>query len=240
MQERRELLRLLLQTLDDHLPRPRSTYGGGESGPSSSRYVKDAGTGEWRPRRAGEKAWDAYLEEPLEDALKPGWTISGARDTRAEIARLTASIDRIQRILDAKEGRIDHERFGWEIEREALDRTGSYQKLRKLLAELKLAHPDQWQAVMRRYDPGREGMPFAPGIEEQRLADLGEAWIEERIGSIRLPPWILEWQADRRRNTIAGLAAQGYGAGAIAKRLRIPKKAVQRQLRAIRATTSEA
>jgi len=235
--ERLEAIVLLLETMYDYIPRARGVDTGALPGPAASRRVRDETTGEWRTRRHGEPAWDEYLDMPMAEAMTPT-TITGSRDVASEIRRLTSSIERIQLILDAHEGRYENERHGWEREREALEKAGSYAQLRTALLELERDKPELRAALAITFDPQREGLPRKYGPELIALRHRALLELSERLPvRLRVPPWIQEYQSSRRLDTVEGLAAKGLGAGAIARRLRIPKKTVQRILRrAVRST----
>ena len=221
--ERVQRVVLLLQTLNDPYPTPRIALVP-DSGPSPSRYVpcetcqrrgEVRARGGWLlclvcdgrgwKRREREPAWDAYLQLPLDEA---------AQLPRAPGVRRPA---------------LDDGGYVWERLRARYDAHGSYAALRSQLCWL--AHTA----------PHRHALVVAVHVEHdarrldaraRRDLDLGVLAITLRLGRVRVPTWLIEQtSAERRRATLAGLAADGLGAGEIARRLGIPKKVVQRQLR---------
>lgn len=237
VEERRLKIALLLSTMDDYLPGLGSSSPAALPGPAASRYVPcdlcqqkgrlkddvlcpECHGSRWRRRRAGEREWDAYLEQAVEDAVAPTRNFTGTPDHAANIRALDASIERIQRTLDAKEGKHD-DGFRWERVKKSYWRAGSYKALTRWLNRMQRERPDLRMVVRRHYELELPGQDVEPVID----------WLEERMPkSLRVPPWVMERYAQRNQVTVEQLRAEGLGAGAIAKRLRMSKKKVRRLL----------
>lgn len=223
--ERVARVTLLLETLNDPYPTPRSALEP-DSGPAASRYVpcETCGArgevrvpGGWQlclicdgrgeKRRDGEPEWDAYVGLPLVEAM--------------QLPRACWSKSSAPRMEDT---------YAWERLRRTYDRHGSYQAVRQGLGWLALAAPRQHrlvETVLVNHEP-RLLVPTA-----RTELELGVLGITLRVGSVRVPPWLIEQtEADRQRATIRELAACGLTAGEIARRLGLSRKAVQRKLRA--------
>lgn len=188
------------------------------------------GTG-WRRRRAGDEKWDEYVEEPLTEAMQPTGVL-GFYDRAQNIRRLTHELEKLEADAAAREGRLDQERFGWERQRQAMERAGSYRELRRVLRQLDSWWPEGFQLLRRRY---WLGVPVIFDARQRGVIEMAEAWLAHTMrGSIRVPPWILEQRAQARVETVASLAAEGMTAGVIARRLRMPKEKVRRLLKRVR------
>ena len=215
---------LLLQTLNDPYPTPRIAVEP-ESGPSPSRYVPCEtcmrrgevrvragwmlclvcdGSG-WK-RREDEPAWDAYLEMPLDEAIK------------------------LPQSFRTNSGRIsDDDAFGWERLRRRYDANGSYAQLRRQLRWLQVAQPRRHGLVVAVHV---EHEPRVLSSESERQLYLGVLALALKLGKVRVPRWLMEQgEAERRRHDIVGLAAEGLTPGEIARALGLTKKVVQRRLR---------
>lgn len=243
---RHRKIRALLESMDDWVPGPKITSHGDLPGPAPSsqapctwcrrrgwvtrkdwgRYPCPVCLGEgWRRRRPDEPEWDRYVGVPLEDLRV---TRTGSHDPHQEELRLTASIERIQRVLDEKEGRSDHERFGWERSKAAYDRYGSYKRLRRALIRLHNTFPEAYAAIRRVYV--LDVVHLTP--HDLALEEEGVRWIAENIGGdVRVPPWVQQQMAVDRREDVHELAGQGWTAGRIARHLKIPKEKVRRILK---------
>lgn len=222
--ERVQRVTLLLQTLNDPYPTPRIAVVP-DSGPSPSRYVPCetcSARGEVRvvggyqlclicdgrgwKRREREQPWDAYLGMALDEANQL---------PRATTVRRPA--------------RDGEEAFLWERIRERYDANGSYAQVRRQLDWLALAAPRRHRLVEVVHVEHQERQLDR---HAQRDLDLGVLQLTLRLGRVRVPAWLIEQTAaDRRRQTLAGLIADGLTPGQIARRLGVPKKVVQRQLR---------
>jgi hypothetical protein len=235
--ERVMRVRLLLETLEDPYPRPHGSLRP-LAGPAASRYVpcetcqgkgwlvhRDRtqtlclgcdGAGE-RYHEWGEPYWDAYIKAPLIDAAQlPREPPRGPSETQLEQERLEA------------EGKLERLSYAWERLREAYDRNGHYPLLRVQLRRLGRERPARARLVQVVLV---EGQPRVLSRRDQRDLDLGVVaialWMPAKV---KVPPWLLERAAVERRQTIEELAALGLGAGAIARRLAIPKRVVARRL----------
>lgn len=237
-------VRLLLDTSDDYLPGPSAIQMGDMSGPapSSRRPCDDCrktgkttagiclvcnGTGLRRAtmREQRTDGWDEYVEAPVSEAVVP--QLSAGIDRASEIRRLDASIARIQRTLDAKDGKQVDEAYGWERLRSAYEREGSYGELRRCLGELRKLWPAGYSTVRRIYTIRLvELSPHDRAVEE-----LAVTWLAREMRHIRVPHWVEQEASTRRNDTIETLAAQGMGAGAIARRLKLSKEKVRSVLR---------
>lgn len=219
-------VRLLLETLNDPYPTPRGALDP-DSGPAASRYVPCEtcrGRGELRERsrwvlclicdgrgwkrREDEPEWDAYVELPLVEAN----ALPREPTTRTVLP-------------DA----VRDETYGWERLRQTYDRHGSYKQVRVQLDWLSLVRPVRFQlvqAVLVNHEPRL--LDVAMQLEMQ----LGVVMIARRISVVRVPPWLIERSAAaEKRNTIEALAADGFGAGQIARRLGLSKESVRRKLK---------
>lgn len=224
--ERVQRVRLLLETLNDPYPTPRSALAP-ESGPAASKFVPCETCGRrgevrtragWRlclvcdgtgeKRRQGEPEWDAYLQLPLEEAMEL------PVETHARYP------------LDPK---TLEQTYSWERRLRTQDRHGSYPAIRRALQHLSVVHPYRYRLVNRVLV---EHHPVKLAPAARAALDLGVLTITLRVGKVRVPPWLIEQTAgDERRSTIALLVADGYSAGQIARRLGLSKRAVQRRLR---------
>lgn len=235
LRERMRRIRVLLDSHDDYLPAVRVTDLGDAPGPAESKRVpcpdcKAVGrvrtrTGSrycpacdgygWRKRVKGEVAWDEYVRAPIAE-VRTG--IGGALSVGEDIRRLSASIDRIQAVLDAKEGNTDGERFAWERARERYWAAGSYAELDRALAVMKRERPSLHRAVV--------------ALDDTAHCRLGLAWLAYAMpGPIRVPPWLEFQRSVKQAPTVAELHAEGKTAGQIARVLRMSKRKVQALLR---------
>lgn len=246
-EQRMGKVRLLLSTLDDYVPAAKSVDLGDEPGPAPARRVPCEacerqgwvrgrlcllcdGRG-WRRRLNGESAWDEYLELPVAEAVEP--QLFSGTDHAAEIRRLDASIRRIQQTLRAKAGVIDRrERFGWEHAREQQERHGSYGELRVQLVRLRSTLEPAWLAVFRTH---LSSIEVQLSERDRVYEDVGVDWLQREMRTLKVPPWLLEYEGGRRRQSVAALAERGLQPGAIARRTGIPKQKVRRILRGMAA-----
>jgi len=224
--ERVQRVRLLLETLNDPYPQPRTSLRP-ESGPAASRYVPCEtckrtgwirrrrefalclvcdGVG-WRRRQHGELEWDAYVGLPVQEAVA-----------------LPVEVAPRRRTPDA----TNESPYQWERLREAYERRGSYREVRQRLAELALDAP-------RRHTLVRvvlvEQQPRRLDELDQLELDLGVVTITLRMRVIRVPPWLMEHERMSVNATVAELAADGFKPGAIAARLGLSREHVKRTLR---------
>src|SRR5262245_1880353 len=218
-------VRLLLVTLNDPYPTPRSALRP-DAGPAASRYVPCEtckrrgwvrqragmtlclicdGRG-WRYRERDDTPWDAYVGLPVDEAVQLPVEPSGVR-------------------LEAD----GEERYGWERQRESYDRHGSYQELRRALGRLEIRRPRRAHLVRVVLV---EHEPRAVTPRDVREIDLGVVGLALDMRRVRVPRWLLEERAEDRRASIAALAAEGLRAGEIARKLGIPKRVVRRRLAA--------
>lgn len=244
MLERERKVRLLLETMDDYLPGPSTIKSQDLPGPApSTRRPCDDCKGTGRTTRglclvcdgAGRRratlreqrqdGWDEYVEAPVAEAVVP--QLSAGVDRAAEIRRLDSSIARIQRTLDAKDGKMVEEAFPWEAARAAYERAGSYAELRRCLAELRLKAPDVYAAIRRLYTLALS----PPTRHEKALEAVGVSFLAQAMRHVNVPPWIEQEAGESRNETIETLAAEGMTAGQIGRRLRIPKEKVRQVLR---------
>lgn len=222
--DRVQRVKLLLDTLDDPYPTPHGALVS-DSGPAPSAYVPCEtcrtsgavrararwvlclgcdGVG-WRRRERQERAWDAYLGLPIEEAA----ALPQAIAPRPTVAS-------------------DDETFAWERLRRRYDRHGSYQELRRQLDWLSLTIPRRYwlvRTVLVEHQT-RELSPTAATDLE-----LGVVAIAVRMRRVKVPGWLIErTDAEKRTETIGELAALGLGAGEIARRLGVPKGTVRKRL----------
>lgn len=231
--------------MDDYLPGPSSMAPQDLPGPaaSSRRPCDDCrGRGNlpsghrcpvcegegWRKATVREQrrdGWDEYVEAPVAEAVQP--QLSAGTDRAAEIRRLDASIARIQRTLDQKAGRDVVLPFQWEALQAHYERSGSYAELRRALGVLRAKAPDVYAAVRRRYVI----QIVEPTRHDRALEAVGVAFLASEMKHIRVPAWLEQEEGRRRNETIESLAAQGMTAGAIGRRLKLPKDRVRQALR---------
>jgi hypothetical protein len=256
IEERTLAVRVLLASLHDYLPSPPTSSGlialGSLPGPAPGRrvpcsYCRRTGKiltrrgrrlcpvcrgASWRSRRGPvdnpahpryEEPWDEYTEQPVREAV--------SRNPEPMSARmLEVQLERLEREAALRAGDTGQESFGWERERILHDRKGSYQELRRSLHLLERLWPAGHRQVQRRYFIGVE-IGLTP--YEQIQVEAAEEWLARTIrGEIRVPPWLAEREAKRRQRSMHELYLEGLTAGAIARELRIPKRQVQRQIRA--------
>src|SRR4051812_17070405 len=225
--ERVVRVRLLLETLNDPYPTPRSALDT-DSGPAPSAYVPcDAcssrgerrvvggwvfciicdGRGEKRRSRSDEP-WDAYV----------GMSVADANELPREPTTSSPISDEMR-----------EQAYGWERVRDAYDRHGSYRQVRLQLDHLSLVAPLRFRLV-RTVIVEHEQRELDATMHTQM--QLGVIQIARRIPNPRVPAWLIERSyAAERRNTIEALVADGFTAGEIAKRTGLPKEAVRRKLK---------
>lgn len=223
--ERVQRVRVLLETLEDPYPQPRSALRS-DSGPAASRYVPCEtchrsgwvrrrrgvsalclacdGQG-WRRRHRDEPEWDAYLCLPVADAV-------------------TLPVE-----APPKHPETDEDAgYAWERLQASYERRGSYRELRTCLRQLALEQPRRHRLVR------------AVLVEQQQRAlsaadrldlELGVVALALRMKTVRVPPWLLEHEQQEANVSIRGLAAAGYKPAQIAARLGLSKEAVKRTLR---------
>lgn len=220
-------VRLLLETLNDPYPTPRGALVP-DSGPAPSRYVPCEtclrrgevrvrsgwllclicdGRG-WK-RREGEAEWDAYVELPVIEAAVLPRELGKAAPVPAQ---------------------VHEETFGWERLRKSYDRQGSYKAARVQLDWLSLEAPLRHRLV-RTVVVEHEPRVLTAGMGTE--LHLGVLMITQRMPhTVRVPPWLLEKStAAEKRTTIEALAADGFSAGEIARRLGVTKESVRRKLK---------
>src|SRR5262245_5411810 len=226
--ERVVRVRLLLETLEDPYPTPRGALQT-DSGPAPSRYVPCEtcqGHGERRERRGwviclvcdgrGEKrrerepAWDAYVGLPLDEAN---------------------ALPRAPTLSSTVPEHVHEQTYMWERLRRTYDRHGSYAQVRTQLDWLSLVAPQRFHLVRVVLV---EHQPREIDSTMHREMCFGVVMIARRIPNPRVPPWLIErTAAEEKRDSIAALAADGFTAGQIAKRIGLPKEAVRRKLKGI-------
>lgn len=242
IEQRMHKVRLLLSSLDDYVPGPKVTSLGNESGPAPSKLVPCechtipchvCNDTKWRRRQKDEPAWDEYLEQRVDEAIEPQ-LFSGV-DHAAEIRRLDASIARIRRTLMAKAGVLDkREKFSWEAAREQQERYGSYRELRKWLRVLALKWPEGHRAIRRVH---LSNIEVKLTELDRTHEDVAVYWLQHQMKSLRVPPWLMEYDASRRRDSVQSLHARGLNPGAIARRTGIRKEKVKRILKGLAAAS---
>jgi hypothetical protein len=223
--ERVEQVKLLLASMDDAYPRPRALLEP-DSGPAASRYVPCEPckqTGEvrtrrgwmlclvcdgngWRRRRHGDEPWDRYLELRLVEA--------------AELPREPTT----RRLVEP--ANQQEPAYGWERALRLQDRHGSYQAVRRALVALQEVNYGRARLVRQTLV---DGEPRQLSDHAHLERELGLVWITLRVGTVRVPPWLIEKPA-QKQVTIESLASDGFGAGEIARRLGIPKRTVRKHL----------
>ena len=219
-------VRLLLETLNDPYPTPRSALRS-DSGPAASRYVPCEtcrrtgwvrrrkttvlclacdGHG-WRRRQHDEQAWDAYIGLPVTEA-----------------AGLPVEPPPTQ-LLDPA---TSESTFAWERLRASYDRRGSYRELRAQLDRLAHAQPRRHRLVRTVLV---EQLDRRLTRTDQLELELGVVTIALRMRTVRVPPWLLEHEQQTTNLSIRALAAAGYKPAQIAARLGVSGELVKRTLR---------
>lgn len=252
VEERVQLVRILLSSFFDYLPSPVTSSGliarSSPSGPApgkrvpcghcrrsgrvrlragGSRFCPVCDGSGWRVRRRLSPSHPEY-EQPWDEYTREPVTEETVQHPQA-MTRY-----QLDRALDQLEEYERGERFGWEREREVYERRGSYVELALALDQLALSWPPGYVQVRRQY---LRGLGFEPSATSQLLCDAGEEWLaREMRGRIRVPRWLSEEVAESRQATVFELRDQGLTPGQIARRLRIPKLKVQRLLRSVTVT----
>jgi len=246
IEERVQLVRVLLTSFFDYLPAPVTSSGlvarASVSGPApgkrvpcgycrrsgrvriknGSRFCPVCSGAGWRARRRLPQSHPEY---------EPPWDEYVGEPIEEEQVQHPKAMTRYQldRALERLEEYERGERFGWERERQVYERRGSYGELGHALGLLSLDWPPGYRQVHRQYF---RGLAFEPSQTSQLLCDVAEEWLaREMRGRIRVPVWLLEQTTEARQATVFELAAQGLSAGQIARRLRVPKLRVQKLLR---------
>lgn len=246
-------VRFLLSTVNDYLPDPVTSTGlisrSSLPGPAPGKrvpcgYCRRAGRVRtrqgtrfcpvcdgygWRTRRGPskpehplyEQPWDEYTAEPVVE--------TGARKAPAMTERQREhELERLAHARALREGDDSSERFGWERERIAYDRQGSYRELRRVLFRLQGRWSYGHRLTSKVYFRGVDTVLSSTDLI---LLAAAEEWVaREMRGRIRVPPWVAEQAAGQKRRSISDLAAEGMSAGQIARVLRIPKAKVKRLL----------
>lgn len=224
--DRVQRVKLLLETLDDPYPTPRSALHS-ESGPAASRYVpcetcrrsgwvkrrKESvvclacdGQG-WRRRQRDEPEWDSYLGLPVAEAVQL------PVETRPRL------------LLDP----VVHEAsYGWERLRASYDRRGSYQELRVQLGRLGEARPRRGHLIRVVLV---ERQPRDLTRQDRLDLELGVVALALAMCTVRVPPWLLEHSQRTANDSIRQLAGQGFKPAQIAARLGVSGETVKRTLR---------
>lgn len=224
--ERVQRVRLLLETLNDPYPQPRTSLRP-DSGPAASHYIPCEtckrsgwirrrrepvlclacdGVG-WRRRQHGELEWDAYVELPVSEAVS-----------------LPVGTAPRRPVLAAGE----ESPYQWERLREAYDRRGSYREVRQRLDELGTVAPRRHRLIRIVLV---EQQPRQLDDLDRLDLDLGVVTITLRMRSIRVPPWLMEHERTTTNASVVELAADGFKPGAIASRLGLSREQVKRTLR---------
>ena len=215
---------LLLTTMNDPLPTPRSALRG-DSGPAASRYVpcetcKRSGWVRrkrhlavlclacdgygWRKRQAGEPEWDAYLRLPVQEAVQ-------------------LPVEAAHRRREPEPG--EEPPYAWERLRSAYERRGSYRELRLRLGQLQPRRRHLVTTVLV------DGEPRQLSERDRLEIDLGIVWIALRMRSLRVPPWLLEHEQQTVNDEVKALANAGYKPAQIAAQTGLSKDAVKQKLR---------
>ena len=240
--ERVAHVRLLLLTLNDPYPTPRGVLDS-DSGPAASRYVPCEtcrrrgwlrvrrgwilclvcdGEG-WKRRTATEPEWDSYVEMPVEEAVT--LPVMPSEPTQESVRAARTAME------EERRGNYRLLAFGWERAVQAHERHGSYRELRRRLDWLREHRPRRYSLV-RAVLIDQE--PRALSAADLRDVELGVLALALRMRSVRVPPWIIERSAAAtRRESLASLAAEGYSAGEIARRLGITKETARRRLKSL-------
>jgi len=224
--ERVQRVKVLLETLEDPYPTPRSALRS-DSGPAASRYVpcetcrrsgwvrRRRGTvlclacdGDgWRRRQRDEGEWDAYVGLPVQEAV-------------------ALPVQPAPRPRSAFEG--DARGYAWERLRASYERHGSYRELRLRLAQLAGEQPRRHRLVRVVLV---EQLPRRLDEHDRLELELGVVALALRMRTVRVPPWLLEHEQQETNLSVRGLAAAGFTPAQTAARLGISKELVKRTLR---------
>jgi hypothetical protein len=253
IEQRVQLVRILLASMLDYLPAPLTASGliarTAPPGPAPGKrvpcgYCRQTGRVRvirgsricpvcegfgWRTRRGPrdkpthpdyEDPWDEYTEQPVAEAVQHPPAMSSFLVDRI--------LERLEREQAVRDGDASSERYGWERERVAYDRKGSYNELRRALKLLHRKWPTGYLQVRRVY---LRGLTFEQSESDWFYLQAAEEWLARTMrGPIRVPAWLREQSAEIRQRSVAELAAEGLTAGQIARILRLPKQKVRRLL----------
>lgn len=231
-----ENVRILLRTLNDIYPSPRSASPETISGPAPGHTVPcsdclrsgrvfNSETGwklcpvcdgrGWRRRHRGEPAFDEYTGETVLEAKRNPNPIVG------DVAPALG--------LDA----VEVGPYAWERARAARDKSCSYPELERALSKLQIEAPNARHLITMIYFSGLD-VRLTPVV---RLAE-GEvvAWLaREMRGRIRIPRAEYEEQQERRRKRVMALHWEGLEDREIARALGVSMRYVDRIISAARA-----
>lgn len=112
--------------------------------------------------------------------------------------------------------------FGWELAHREHLRRGSYRELERVLGLMAVEWPAGRHALKRFY------LDDVPVDVPEELLERAVDWVASRMRSARVPPWLVAPESPEL--TVKGLHARGLSAGAIARRLGIPKRRVKELL----------
>lgn len=255
MIQRVERVRVLLDTLDDYLPGPSTVHLASPSGIAEGKRVpcdhcrrtgkvtydvKVAGkpvilpcaacdgTG-WRRRRAGDEAWDEYVEEKLPQHAEDPLPVAVKALRNWTTQELEAGIARGRQMELQRAGIHYSEKFAWEARREQQEREGSYRELRRLLGQLRRECPELAAALSL----SLAGLPYERTAALQSLQAKALTWLAERMPKrIRVPFEDLERSRERKRTAVELWDAGARSLTAIAKasgqaRAKVKKALVQ-------------
>jgi hypothetical protein len=253
IEQRVQLVRILLASLLDYLPAPLTASGliarTAPPGPAPGRrvpcdYCRRAGRvrvvrgsricpvcdgSGWRTRRGPrDKPTHPAYEEPWDEYTEQ--PVAGAAQHPPAMSShlIDRTLERIERAQALREGDDSSERFGWERERIVYDRKGSYNELRRALRVLHRKWPPGYLQVRRVY---LRGLAFEETNDDRLYLQAAEEWLARLMrGPIRVPPWLQEHSTETRQRSVDELAAEGLAAGQIARVLRLPKQKVRRLL----------
>ena len=254
VEEKIKAVQLLLTSLHDYLPDPPTSTGliarAALPGPAPGKRVPCGycrrtgqlvyrnrsqrtcpvceGTG-WRKRKgsrnpshpAYEQPWDEYTCQPVQ-----------AEETQHPHAmserELAVSLERLDFERAVRDGDVQGERYGWERERSSHERQGSYKELRRAMVSLHVQWPVGHAQIQRVHI---RGLAVAWSGDDLLVLAAAEEWLaREMRGAVRVPPWLIEREADKKQKNVADLAREGYSPGQIGRLLRLPKAKVKRIL----------
>jgi hypothetical protein len=252
IEERVQAVQLLLASLLDYLPTPVTSSGliarSSLPGPAPGKRVPCGhcrrsgrihsikksricpvceGHG-WRARRRLNPSHPLY-EQPYDEYTGlPVQADETQHPSAMSDRQLGAALEQLEYAHELRLGHSEGERYGWERERIAHDRQGSYRELRRSLGLLHRRWPVGYQQVHRVHF---RGLSMLWNKIDRLLLDAAEEWVaREMRGPVRVPPWLQERRAADRQKTIQELTKEGLSAGQIARVLRIPKAKVKRLL----------
>ena len=242
---RSDQVRLLLGSLYDYLPGPKTASYGAADRPaptSETPCTACAGTGllgRKTPRECGACAGKGMITvDPY-----TGEAALAHRATAADSKRIDAELRRLERDAEHRRGRHLDDRFAWEAERVRYRRAGSYASLEDAMDAMRSNLPDTYSLVLRCLVHGSS----EPTGDAATALDRAVDWLANRMPPIiHVPRWLTEtpepvreWghggrnsadprAREQRNQRIRDLAANGVAQHQIAQQLGVSAATVSR------------